>query len=607
MSDKNLMVTNYFKTPADPEGFVAPLSDVSLRNIDYSALEFSTLQRAIIEYVKTYHRDKFNDFVSSNGFMMLTELVCYVGSVLSQRADIIANEAFLPTSFTANAVVNHLNLIGQKLLRKTPATIQVMCTIDSPIATDIRIKTNGETFFNVTGRDGRRVSYEIYSAPYDWTSDIVIPARKYGVVAWGLEGRFADPYVAVSGGGPNQKVIINGQDILEEPIIVTVDNIPWSKVDFLGKYGANDRVYQVKFDDNHLYVLFGDNISGMAPLAGQEIRVRYRVGGGTRGRINAGDLNQTRTLQPEPPSTATVTVQFRNYESSIGGYDGETIEQAKRRAPQTWATHGFIATSSDYITEAVNFKHPVYGSVMRAAATVHTSINANVVRVAILVEGADGKPALPNVGMKKALASYLNKKNVLTDDVDVVDGKIKSVDVDMSIVIYRNIDASLVKSQIDGVINSFFDLKNWEMGKPLYVSSLYDMITAINGVYYVDIFEPVDDILPRKNLQPEKINSANEYNEAKRCWLSGPYQIDIIDGDNFTFIFKVLTPGVRQEDAIAWALYNCGLYIGCSDCIGGHGAYEFRTFKRMSKYVVDWDELIVLGNKNVRIYYEKGN
>lgn len=607
MALRSANVVDYFQTPPDPEGYTQDFPRSSLRVIDYSALEYDTLQRAVIEYVKTYHRDEFSDFMASNGFMMLTELVCYIGSVLSQRSDILVNESFLPTSFTRNAVINHMALIGQSMRRQTPATVQVMCTVDSPVATDIRIKTNGDTSFQVSGPDGQPITYEIFSAPYDWDSDIVIPAKKYGVVAWGIEGRFASTVNVVSAGGNNQEVDVVDEDIIDEPILVNVDNVPWTRVDFIEDYGPTDTVYSVRFEEGKAVVKFGDNDSGAAPVAGQTISIRYRVGGGVRGRIGVNAINQTRAYQPDFPATAVTPVRFRNLIASSGGYDHETIDQAKERAPKTWATHDFIATSTDYATAATFFQHPVYGSVLKAAATVHTSINSNVIRVAVLAEGADGRPATTSKGLKNALTSHLAETNVLTDDVDVVDGKIKNVDIDMNIVVFKNVEASVVKGEVNAALEEFFDVKNWEMGQPLYVSDLYERITAINGIRYVDIFDPADDILPRQHLEPEKIENYEDYQNAKDCMTgaSSPYNLRFDDKLDWTFTLEVLTPGVRIEDVIVWALYNCDLYIACSDCSGSNTTYEFRTYQYVDKYVVDWDELIVMGNKDIRIYYEK--
>jgi len=492
------MPESYFKTPTDPEGFGVNLPKRDFRAIDFTALEFDTLMRAVTEYVKTYYRDDFNDFVANNGFMMISEIVCYVGQVLAQRLDILSNEAFLPTSKSNAAIINHLDLIGQEMQRQTPATVQIMCSLNSPVATDLHIPAG--TIFNLTGPDNNQLTYELFAAPYDWTSDIIIPAEKFAIIGWGIEGRFQPPFTSTLAGGPNQIVVITNNDIIDEPIIVDIDGIEWTRVKFLEQYGPNDQVYVVDIIDTQMSVMFGDDINGRAPLSGQMLEIKYRTGGGSRGRIGTGIISTTKNLSPEYPVTAPVPVLFRNTIPSSGGYDQETQEDAKKRAPRQWATHENIVTADDYIDLSSTFRHPVYGGIAKAVATVFTSRNANVVRISALAEGEGGLPVKPNNGLKDGLKNYLNKFNVLTDDVEVNDGDILPIDVDMVVVMFKNSDAGTIKEEVDKAIESFFDLTQWNMGQPLYVSALYDKIMSINGIKYINIFGPADDVLPQKDI-----------------------------------------------------------------------------------------------------------
>jgi len=70
----------------------------------------------------------------------------------------------------------------------------------------------------------------------------------------------------------------------------------------------------------------------------------------------------------------------------------------------------------------------------------------------------------------------------------------------MAVVLYKNSDSSSIKESIDNSIDSFFELSKWNMGQPLYVSNLYEQIMSINGVKFVNIFKPNDDILPSKDV-----------------------------------------------------------------------------------------------------------
>lgn len=493
--------TTLFQLPTNPDQFSVLLPPSELRKVDFSALEFSTARRAIVEYIKTYFPDDFNDFVSNNGIMMLVELLAYITGVLSLRGDLQANEAFLPSAQTENAVINHLALINQSIKEATPAVVDVECSIQYPTGSDIRIPAGQQ--FEVAGSDGD-ITYEVFKSPTDFTSDIIIPAGKHGVVAYGVEGQ-TNTTTVTSDGTANQSITINtNRNVLGYPIDVvsTLGSVTsiWNRIDTIERGAPQDKVYEMRIFSDHVEFIFGDNVTGAIPSAGSDITIKYRIGGGSRGRIGVGVINVQKPFVPEYPYKASVPVLFRNVTPSSGGVDRETIQQAKKRAPRDFATHDSIITESDYSQIAGAFSHPAFGAVAKAVATVRTGLNANLVELYILTYGPNG-PATPNEGLKRALRSYVDELNVLTDTVEVLDGKVKPVDLNITVVMNKNVDASVVRGRVEYAISQFFDISNWDMGESFYVSQLYDAINKVDGVKYVDIFAPVDNILASGKLE----------------------------------------------------------------------------------------------------------
>jgi len=488
-----------FQLPTVPDEFGVLLAPANLRRINFSALDFSTARRAIVEYIRTYFSATFNDFVASNGGIMFIEVVAAEIAKMALRGDILINEAFLPTCTTEAALTNHLALIGQSIQQPTPATVDVQASVDQPVTTNIEI-TPGVAF-TLRGPDQQDVIYEIYRTPGDWHSKIVIPAGKRGVIAYGIEGQFILPRLYVSPGGPDQTFSITDPKALAEPILVTVTtgihSEDWQVVTTpIEQYGPTDKVVEVTFVAGTITFRFGDDVHGKALTSGQQVQARYRAGGGIRGRIGAGLLNETRQISPLPPVTAPVAVTFTNPNPSTGGTDRESLADAKRRGPRDFATHDSVVTAGDYAQVAASFNHPVFGTVMKSVATIRTALNANLVEIYVLALGSDGRPVTPSLGLKRGLISYLTQLNVLTDQVRALDGAIHPVDVDVTVVLDKNVDATVVKNNVEAALDDFFDLSGWEMGMPLYVSNLIDTIEAVDGVSYVDLFQPNDNILP---------------------------------------------------------------------------------------------------------------
>lgn len=492
-----------FTLPVTPENFGAVLPAPSLRRLDFSGLDFDTARKAILEYIATYYPNEFNDFVSSNGIIMLTEIVASCVAKLALRSDILAQEATLPTALTEEAVVNHLALINQKIKRQTAASTDIEITVDRPLVSDVEIAAG--TSFQVTGPDNKPVNYEIYKAPGDYVSNIVIPAGKRGVIVYAVEGSWNDAVTAVSQGGPNQQFVVDIADILEDPIYVYVSTgntiEEWIAVsDPIEKYGANDKVVEVIFIEDKAIFKFGDDVTGKAPASGSTIEFKFRIGGGRRGRIGVNQIEKSLTLTPLPPASAPIPVLFRNIVPSRGGYDKETLEEAKRRAPRDYSLQRSITTADDYAQAVTSYSHPTYGVIKKAIATLRSDINANLVQIYALSEGPDGLPTKPSQGLKTGLLTYIRDLNVLTDFVEVLDGETKPVDIDVNIIINRNADASIVRETVEAAITNFFSINNWDMGEAFYISNFIDTISTIDGVSFVDLYSPNDNIIPTGKL-----------------------------------------------------------------------------------------------------------
>ncbi len=488
-----------FDLPSDPDQIGVIIPPSNLRRLDFSGLDYDTARRAIIEYIKTYFPDDFNDFIASNGVIMILEIVSAVTAKLSLRSDILSNEAFLPTSTTEEAVVNHLALINQRIKRQTPAVVDVECTVDVPVPTEIEIEAG--TKFSVSSSDGSQIFYEIYSAPNDWVSSIKIRPNKRGVIAWGVEGQFGSTASFTSAGGPNQVYTLVDDDILEHPIFVNVmygsSKEEWTPVfEPIENYGPNDKVVEVSFIGGNVKFSFGDDITGKTPLSGSEILIDYRVGGGKNGRIGVGLINTSRQISSNNSRNAAVSVNFRNITPSNGGVDKETVARAKKRAPRDLALQRSIVTATDYAQSVENFSHPSFGSVSKAVSTIRTGLNANLIELYVLAQGPNDIPTAPNQGLKAGIKTYIEQLNVLTDHVEVYDGILKPIDIEINVIIDRNTDASIIKTKVEDVVSKYFNIDDWDMGEGFYVSNLIEAIESIDGISYIDVFKPTDNILP---------------------------------------------------------------------------------------------------------------
>jgi hypothetical protein len=384
--------------------------------------------------------------------------------------------------------------------------------------TDIEISLNNQTFtdlvvpgglkLTINGPNNTQLNYEVFKSPYDFVSDIIIPAGKRGVIAFGVEGTTVTSNKAISPGGPNQIININDLNILDSPLTIHVlyggVTAEYTAVfDAIERYGSTDKVAEVQISSTGMLIKFGDDVTGKSPKIGSEISVSYRKGGGVRGRIGAFVIDTVRQYRANAPANAPVAVRFRNITASTGGTDRESKEDAKKRAPRDFALQRAIVTAEDYAQAALSFSHPAFGAVAKAIAASRTGLRANIVDLYVLVFGVDGLD-YPSAGLRTALKSHINTLNVLTDTVEVHNGNRKPVDLAVNVILHRNAEASVVKQKVETAIDDYFNYTNWQMGQPFYLSNFVEILQAIDGVLYIDLFSPNNNILAQSVIGTEE-------------------------------------------------------------------------------------------------------
>ena len=527
--------------PNSPQQIGVLLTPANLRNIDFSSLDFNTSRRAILEYIRTYFPNDFNDFVASNGIVMLSEIIASTTAKLALRSDLLSNEATLPTCKTEDALINHLALINQRILPQTAASTSIeVTTTAGALPFDLHIPPG--LVFSVNGPDNTPVNYELYKSPGDLTGDIVIPAGKAGVIAFAIEGITVINTSITTTGGANQTYSITDTDILESPLKVVLTNgtlrdYYQPTTEPIESFGPNDKVVEVRFYAGSVSLIFGDDVHGVSPSANWTIEFSYRKGGGIRGRIGANQIDTVRAVADDVAGI-TASIRFRNIVPSTGGNDRETMEQAKKRAPRQFAVRKNIVTAEDYAQTSLTFAHPTFGAIKKAISALYSNINVNQVRLYVLAQGTTSRPVTASLGLKTALKTYLEELNVLTDEVVVDDGALKLVDVEMNVIVSRGADASVVKEKVESAISSFFNIDNWDMGQPLFVSNLVNTLENIEGVSYIDLFKPDNNILPNN-----KIVSPNDTGEISGIGLN---QV-IVEGNRVTTYYYekiVSTPSI---------------------------------------------------------------
>lgn len=100
----------------------------AFQNINFAAYDYDTVKQSLIDYLKLYHKESFNDFIESSELIALLELFAYTAEQLAYRTDMLSHENFITTAQRKQSILKLAKLISYKASRNYPATGVVKLT-----------------------------------------------------------------------------------------------------------------------------------------------------------------------------------------------------------------------------------------------------------------------------------------------------------------------------------------------------------------------------------------------------------------------------------------------------------------------------------------------
>ena len=119
----------------------------TFREADFTTYDFETLRKSMIDYIKIYYPEDFNDFTESSEFIALIDLIAFLGQSLAFRTDLNARENFLDTAERRDSVLKLAKLISYNPKRSIPASGYLK--IDSVTTTENIFDSDGFNLSNV--------------------------------------------------------------------------------------------------------------------------------------------------------------------------------------------------------------------------------------------------------------------------------------------------------------------------------------------------------------------------------------------------------------------------------------------------------------------------
>ncbi len=281
--------------------------------------------------------------------------------------------------------------------------------------------------------------------------------------------------------------------------------VRWHRVDNFLNSSVKSRHYVL--DRIEGTIAFGDDETGMIPPVSKDnIQASYQSGGGSKAN-KVAIKNAIKELKSSLPYIDKVY----NVEPASGGSDAETMEDTKDRGPQTIKNRDRAITVEDLEWLVRQASTQVVKSKCLPTTNKNLEFELGAITVIIVPESDDPQPQ-PTQELVQQVQSYLKKRGLSTiaGRIYVIGPCYVGISVSAEVVPLDRDQASVIEGRIVKNLESFLhplsgggaEGKGWDFGRNVYISEIYAVIEATEGVDYV---EP-DSVVLNNNASLEEVS-----------------------------------------------------------------------------------------------------
>lgn len=93
----------------------------SFQNINFAAFDYDSVKHSIIDYIKLYFPESYNDWIESDELVAIIETFAYIAELVSYRIDMAAHENFISTAQRKDSILKLAKLVSYHVDRPLPA------------------------------------------------------------------------------------------------------------------------------------------------------------------------------------------------------------------------------------------------------------------------------------------------------------------------------------------------------------------------------------------------------------------------------------------------------------------------------------------------------
>lgn len=253
---------------------------------------------------------------------------------------------------------------------------------------------------------------------------------------------------------------------------------------------------------------------GVVPGQGAVIRARgYRIGGGRAGNVARGAVQVLRNSVP-------YVSEVVNREAARGGVDGETVEEAKARAPITLRAQERAVTLRDY-EELARRAAPETARIacLEGEESEHGAYAVRVLVVPQAVPDPGGRlrfeQLVPGDALLRRITRHLDDRRLIGTRLAVGPPFYQGVTVVATVHAFRGVDADRVRQQAHDALYRHLDPltggadgTGWPFGRRVQAGEIFAVLQRVVGVELVDEvrLHPADPLTGKRGEATDRID-----------------------------------------------------------------------------------------------------
>ncbi|MBZ6083460.1 putative baseplate assembly protein [Streptomyces olivaceus] len=240
---------------------------------------------------------------------------------------------------------------------------------------------------------------------------------------------------------------------------------------------------------------------------------RYRTGGGRAGNVARGAVQVLRTSIP-------YVSEVVNREAARGGVDGETVEEAKLRAPITLRAQERAVTLRDY--EELARRAAPETARITCLEGEESEYGSHAVRVLVVPQAVPDpggrlrfEQLVPGDALLSRITRHLDERRLIGTRLAVGPPYYQGVTVVATVHAFRDVDADRVRRQTHDALYRHLDPltggadgKGWRFGRPVQAGEVFAVLQRVPGVELVDevVLHPADPLTGKRGDPTDRID-----------------------------------------------------------------------------------------------------